>query len=95
MAGNGQFKEEFDGIVTTIPSVVISPTAKYKVLLDETTTTDVMYVGVAQPGTATSSASWQIYVVDESGSVDLEIAYADGDTNFDNIWDDRAALSYS
>lgn len=54
--------------------------------------TNVTYIGTATPGTATSAASWQIKKVDEtSGTV---IKYADGNANFDNVWDNRESLSY-
>ena len=66
----------------------------YLVFLDETTTTNITYVGKALPGTATSAASWQLFVLDET-SGDLEVKYADGDALFDNVYDDRASDSYS
>jgi hypothetical protein len=53
------------------------------------------YIGEALPGTATSASTWRIKRMDESASPDLEILWADGDANFDNVWDDRAILSYS
>jgi len=53
-----------------------------------------IYIGEAQPGTATSAASWRIKRVVFTGD-DSETLFADGDTNFNNIWDNRAALSYS
>ena len=53
------------------------------------------YIGLAKPGTATSAASWQIKKLVYSGSLVTEILFADGDTNFDNVWDDRTSLSYS
>lgn len=56
--------------------------------LDETTTADVIYVGVATSGSATSSAVWQIKKIDMSG--DLIITLADGNEEFDNVWDNRA-----
>ena len=53
----------------------------------------VTYLGKAAPGTATSTAAWQISKVDTtSGTV---ITWADSDDNYDNVWDDRASLSYS
>lgn len=72
---------------------IISLLSNYLVFFDETTTTDVTYVGKAAPGTATSAASWQIFVLDETG--DLQVKYADGDAGFTKIWDNRASLSYS
>jgi len=51
------------------------------------------YIGNAEPGTSDSSASWQIKRVDTtSGTI---ILFADGDADFDNVWDDREGLSYS
>ena len=52
------------------------------------------YIGDAKPATATSAATWRIKRMVETGP-DLEILWADGDANFDNVWDDRAGLSYS
>lgn len=50
------------------------------------------YVGFAAPGTATSSASWRIKRIVNASGADR---YADGNGNFDNIWDNRESLSYS
>ena len=52
------------------------------------------YIGEAQPGELTSAASWRIKRVVFTGD-DSSTKYADGDVNFDNIWDNRASLSYS
>lgn len=54
----------------------------------------ITYVGKALFGTATSAASWQIIKIEVTGNV-TEVAAADGDLNFDNVWDNRASLSYS
>lgn|SRR3990167_3648376 len=53
------------------------------------------YIGHAVPGTATAAASWKIKKLVYSGTDLIGILYADGNTNFDNVWDDRASLSYS
>lgn len=54
---------------------------------------NVEYIGKAAIGTLTSAASWQIRKVDiNTGTV---ITYADGDEEFNNIFDNREALSYS
>lgn len=50
------------------------------------------YLGVALPGTATSSANWRI--IRETNATG-DTAFADGDSNFDNIWNNRNSLSYS
>ena len=57
------------------------------------------YVGEAMPGTLDTEAAWRTYrytyvLVDD----DLEAAglrYAEGNTNFDKVWDDREDYEYS
>lgn len=66
---------------------------QYKTIVDEASAS-VTYVGRAVPGTLTSAASWQISKFTLTGNV-LEEQTADGNLNFDNIWDNRASLSYS
>jgi len=61
--------------------------------LDDTSTTDTTYIGEARIGTATSVAKWRIQKLDESSG--LTIQWADGNGEFDNVWDDRVGLSYS
>jgi hypothetical protein len=53
----------------------------------------ISYLGKAKPGTAGSSALWQIRRIDETSGV--VILFADGNIDFDNVWDNREALSYS
>lgn len=53
----------------------------------------VTYVGIASPGTAQGTATWQCKKIDEtSGTI---ITWADGDPNFNNVATDLTALSYS
>lgn len=92
MSGNYSLKDEFDGAITSTP-VVIVESQVYAIQLDESGTTT--YIGKATVGSLTSLPMWQIQKLDESGSPELIITWADGDSNFDNIWDNRAALSYS
>lgn len=58
-------------------------------------TSKVEYIGLAIPGTAKSVASWQIKKLTYSGNNVTDIQFADGDNNFDNVWNDRSGLSYS
>ena len=52
----------------------------------------VYYIGLATPGTLESEAKWRLQRYDFSaGAIGI---YADGDTNFDNIYDNRESLSY-
>lgn len=53
-----------------------------------------IYIGQAAVGSGESSSVWRIKKVVES-SGDYTITWADGNTNFDNRWDQRASYSYS
>lgn len=74
-------------------------TKAYRPMSDNTATIlddsadPILYVGKAPIGTATSAASWQIVKLDTSSG--MIKTWADGDGDFDNIWDDRVSLSYS
>jgi hypothetical protein len=67
--------------------------ASYKTAIDEASAS-VTYVGRAVAGTATSAASWQVSKFTLTGAV-LVQETADGDFLFNNIWDNRASLTYS
>lgn len=59
----------------------------------------VIYKGEAIPGVALAAASWRIQEItittDGGGNDDIGILWADGDSDFNNIWNDRLGLSYS
>lgn len=61
--------------------------------LDEVSST-VTYVGEAVVGTADSSALWRIKRIQTTGTV-LKIEWANGNSNFSNIWNNRASLTYT
>ena len=65
---------------------------EFAIKIDSSGTTT--YIGQAKIGTATSTADWQIQKISESGTV-TTFTWADGNTEYDNIWDNRASLSYS
>lgn len=67
--------------------------AVYATIIDDTTTANTTYIGKAAIGSATSSAVWQIAKLDTTSGIIK--TWADGDANFDNIWDNIASLSYS
>lgn len=54
-----------------------------------------LYVGWAPPGTATSAALWRVKKLLYTGGLLTSVVWADGNDTFDNVWDNRAALSYS
>lgn len=52
------------------------------------------YAGKAVPGSLTSDSVWQVQKI-VSTNDDVEVTWADGNGNFDNVWDDRLSLIYS
>lgn len=58
---------------------------------DEVSST-VAYLGIAAIKSANSAPVWQIKKLDYTTGVDIK--WADGDQGFDNVWDDRATLTY-
>ena len=54
-----------------------------------------IYVGEAEPGSSIYEAKWKILKIDYVGNNPISVLFADGNTNFDNVWDDRTSLSYS
>lgn len=57
--------------------------------VDSTTT----YVGEAPIGSLDTEPRWRVRKLLTSGSV-LSILWADGNQQFDNVWDNRASLTY-
>lgn len=53
----------------------------------------VYYIGTARAGESESDPVWQIQKVDTNNGT--TITFADGDTEFNNIWNNRTELSYS
>ena len=69
-----------------------SATTPLATRVDDTSTADIIYIGKAAAGAVTSAAVWQICQLDTSdGTVKT---WADGNGNYDNIWDNRTSLSY-
>ena len=71
-------------------------TTNYATRYDQDASTpSFAYLGKAQIGSVTSAAVWQIQKLTFGADGDVEITWADGNAAFDNIWDNRASLSYS
>ncbi len=62
-------------------------------LVDEVNST-LSYLGKALPGSATSSPVWQIKKITITGTV-TAIKLANGSSGFNQVWDDRASLTYT
>jgi len=69
---------------------VVLESDEYTVRLDDTGT--YTYVGQATPGTAEAAAVWQVKRITNATTT---VLFADGNANFDNVWNNRASLSYS
>lgn len=52
------------------------------------------YAGWAAVGAGESDEAWRIKRIAVSGD-DVAVEWADGDSLFDNAWDDRATITYS
>lgn len=74
---------------------IIQGDKPYTTLLDYNGGNAPVYVGEAAPGSATSAAAWKIKRLSYSGDNLTAVEWADGDTQYDNIWDNRASISYS
>lgn len=55
-----------------------------------------LYIGRAEPGALKSAAVWSISksVIESGLDNDTSQSWADGDSNFDNVWDDHLILTY-
>ena len=53
------------------------------------------YLGDAAVASAEGSAVWRIQKLVFGVDGDVTITWADGDTSFDNIWTNRASLTYT
>jgi hypothetical protein len=62
------------------------------VQLDEVSDT-VTYLGKAQPGSTTAAGVWQIQRITTIGE-DLIIEWANGSSEFNQVWDNRLSFSY-
>ena len=79
-----------DDSVVDILNLADAP--KYKHIIDTPDAT-TQYNGFAEPGTATSAASWLITKQTISGNV-ITIEFANGSREFNQIWDNRASLNF-
>jgi len=78
--------------IINTPLITKKQSYAYREAIDSVTST-IQYIGLATIGTLDSAASWQIQRNDfTSGSIGT---WADGNENFDNIWDNRESLTYS
>jgi hypothetical protein len=84
--------EAWTGSSNSGANVVSSPSTK--TTITDQASSSVLYVGKADVGSLTSAPAWQIKKLTSSGGI-TTTQYADGNSNYDNVWDNRASLSYS
>lgn len=70
----------------------LAPPTRVSLRYDGTSATE-QYVGEASFGSSEADAVWRIKKLTYSGS-NISITWADGNDNFDNVWSNRASLSY-
>lgn len=69
-----------------------SPAASLLLSIDDTSTANVLYVGQAEIGSASSDPVWQIKKINQTSGV--VVTWADG-AAFSQVWDDRVGLVYT
>lgn len=96
---DGDRHVQVDVLSSTLPSSASTETTLqtisfggFKLTLRLATVGEVDYVGEAAIGTITSAASWRIKKVDSTSGIIIQWA---GTGVFDQVWDNRASLSYS
>lgn len=65
--------------------------ASYESRNDTKTDTNLVYLGKALPGSATSDAAWQIKRYNKSAG---HMSFADDVTTFTKVWDNRSTYGY-
>lgn len=73
-----------------LEKLVETPFAKR---IDNTTTANAIYIGKAVVGSDEGANIWQIKKIDTSSNT--SILWAGGNAKYDNVWTNRASLSYS
>lgn len=83
-----KFTEEGSAAVRTRPHTIL--------MENDAGTGNILYIGLANIGTATSAAFWQIRKLSYDGAGYLaSVKWAGGNAKFDNVWDNRASFTYT
>lgn len=70
-----------------------SQSPKRVIIIDEASS-NLTYIGLAKLGSDEANAVWQILRIQKTGTVS-KFQYADGDMRYNNVWNDRASLTYT
>lgn len=79
-------------VISALTSSVETRDYSQKKMIDEISD-NLIYIGESANGSDASDAAWRIKRISTSGTV-TTIEWADGNGLFDNIWNDRASLTY-
>lgn len=74
--------------------IAIDDTGGYTVRIDYDGSNNPIYIGKADIATVTATPLWQIQKLTYTGSNLTSVTWADGNDSFDNVWDNRASLTY-
>jgi len=87
-------KTQTDNLTFTNGNLNVNSANLSESLLQVDSVGTTTYLGYADAGSLTSASVWAIKKIDEITN-DVSITWADGNTNFDNIWDNRLTLTYA
>ena len=68
---------------------------KFITALDYDANNNLIYQGTAYPSITKASAGWRIKKFTYTSGNLTDIQFADGNDNYDNVWNDRAIYTYS
>jgi hypothetical protein len=89
---NGDIYEKVAGSWNLIGSPEVAQTKRTDT---DGATPETIYRGSAVPGTTEAAALWRMEEITIAADGDVTILFADGNDSYDNIWNNRAILSYS
>lgn len=87
--GNRRYVSQFTDAEGRLVQII---SEEEPIFIDEASAT-VTYVGYAKLDTATNETGWKIKRISVTGTI-TQISYANKKETYENIWDDRAVLSY-
>ena len=61
--------------------------------IDKASVPGMTFIGAAPPNTLSTAAVWKILVIDNTTAI-TRIRYAESNSRFDKVWDDRAGYAY-
>lgn len=91
-SGVNRLKINADGSINAVTGST-SATPNNVLMAYKSTDNKVIYIGEAVNASLTSAALWKITRLDTTTL--LAVTYADGNLNFDNVWDNRESLTYT